>query len=256
MNNVLPTSNYYRYDNNDNDLEDDNNTVNWKKHTFTIIATCITFLLAYRFNPNHYHNDNAPIVIKYYSTRISQIPNQQSEQTNDVEGNYNDDNNRYQIADEASSVLSSLLSSSYEQEKETIQDFQIPIQLMDDKRIRNNNNNNPGRTSISIKQTKQESEEDQYNSNDKSDRSIDLKFKRMSGYNPNNLSEYFDAYIHDDVRNFYHDDNDNSNDYYQEQIPEFNGQAGKFINLFPYRISLYWEDPINGQLVFQSDINS
>jgi prolyl 4-hydroxylase len=66
----------------------------------------------------------------------------------------------------------------------------------------------------------------------------------------------FDAYVRPDVSTYYdldhsnhnnntntnNNNNNNNNKQQHEMIPSFNGYAGKFINISPKRVSLYWVD--------------
>jgi prolyl 4-hydroxylase len=61
----------------------------------------------------------------------------------------------------------------------------------------------------------------------------------------------FDAYVRADVSTFYGEEPGTR----EEFVPDYEGQAGKFVNLSPDRVSLYW-DPDNGsgELDFTSNI--
>jgi len=67
----------------------------------------------------------------------------------------------------------------------------------------------------------------------------------------------FDAYMEPDVSTFYRDENDgtttasgngnrDSADRRRVVTPEFKGQAGKFINVSPFHLMLYWDDGRDG----------
>jgi prolyl 4-hydroxylase len=247
MKTVIPTSSYRS----DNFVDNDKN--DWKKHSFTFLATCLTFLLAYRLHPSHNYDDTSAVLM---IQRVGQIPNQ-PEEPNSEHVTYPYDRMVETVSD------ASLLLSTDEQKTENsvIQDFQIPISFLQDT---NQVYTNLDEISSSVQdrsryqQTKDHDSDYDNTSSTEHDTKINTiaskKFKRMSGYNTNNMKEYFDAYVRDDVRSFYHNYDDNAS--HIEQAPDFIGQAGKFINLFPYRISLYWEDPSNGVPVYHGDINA